>query len=140
MHRRSKPIVRVRRPCQATCINDHEVKKLEHHQPKKAKITTQPLLDHFDWKTNFMFCGKTCIVDEKHPERGKDVHRAEFKEYRELSLANVKRDDEEAHVIEHGDRSCSDFIAAEAHYHNTCPNLFKLKMKKKLWHQAYKID
>ena len=87
-----------------------------------------------------MFCGKTCIVDEKHPERGKDVHRAEFKEYRELSLANIKRDDQKACDIEHGVRSCSDFIAAEAHYHNMCPNLFNLKVKKKLWHQAYKID
>ena len=42
---------------------------------KKPKLTTQALLYHFDLKINCMFCGKTCIADEKQPEGGKDVHR-----------------------------------------------------------------
>ena len=33
-----------------------------------------------------MFCGKTCFADEKHPERGKDVHLAEYKVYRDVAL------------------------------------------------------
>ena len=47
---------------------------------KKAKTMTRSSLGNFDWKTNFIFCGKTCTADKKHPERGKVVHGAEFKE------------------------------------------------------------
>ena len=54
-----------------------------------------------------MFC------DEKHPERRKDVHRSESKDYRDVVLNQCKeRDDEEARVIKHRVRSCSNFIGA----------------------------
>ena len=90
MHWKSKSINYVRKRYQTAWINYREVKKLDHHQPKKLKITTQSSLDHFDWETNCMFCGKTCIADEKHPERRKDVHRAEYKEYRDVVLNRCK--------------------------------------------------
>ena len=85
-----KSIDCVRKRCQTTCINNHEMKKLEHHHPKKKSHNTI-----FTWsfwlETNYMFCGKTCITDENHPERWKDVYRAEYKKYRDAVLTNVKR-------------------------------------------------
>ena len=72
------------------------------------------------------------IADEKHPEKGKDVHRAEYMEHRDVVLNQCKeRDDEETFVIEHLVRSCSYFIAAAAHYHNMRCNLFNIKAKTK---------
>ena len=59
-------------------------------------------LDHFDWKKNCLFCGKTCITDEKHPEKGKDVHHAKYKKYSDIVLKQCKEThDEQARVIEH---------------------------------------
>ena len=57
-------------------------------------------LDHFDWKKNCLFCGKTCITDEKHPEKGKDVHHAKYNS--DIVLKQCKEThDEQARVIEH---------------------------------------
>ena len=91
---------------------------------KKAKITAQSSLDHSDWK-------KSCIVDDMDPKRGKDIHRAEYIKFRDVFLNRCKERDDEVRVIEHRVRSCSDFIAAEACYHNMCRNLFNTKVKTK---------
>ena len=49
-----------------------------------------------------MICDKACFADEKDPEEGKDVNRAEYKEYRDVVLNQCKeRGDEEARVIKH---------------------------------------
>ena len=79
-----------------------------------------------------MICGKACFADEKDPEEGKDVNRAEYKEYRDVVLDQCKeRGDEEARVIKHRVKSYSDFIAAETRFYNICLNLFNLKVKTK---------
>lgn len=49
-----------------------------------------------------MFCDKICIADEKHLERGNDVHHADFKENRDIALNQCKeRYDEEAFFIKY---------------------------------------
>ena len=106
---------------------------------KKAIIMTRSSLDHFDWKTNCLFCGKTCITDEKHPVKGEDVHHSKYKEYSDIVLKQYKEiDDQQARVIEHRVRNISDFVAEEACYHNTCRNLFNLKVKTKTMAQGMK--
>ena len=96
-------------------------------------------LDHFHWKTNCLFCGKTCITDEKHPEKGKDVHHAKYKEYSDIVLKQCKEiDDEQPRVIDHRVRNISDFVAEEARYHNMCRNLFNLTVKTKTMSQGLK--
>ena len=98
---------------------------------KKSKTARRSSLDAFDWKTHCMFCGKACIKDEKHPERD-DFHLAEYKEYKDVVLQQcIEIDDDEARIVEHRVRSCSDFIAAEARYHGSCRGSFNLKVKTK---------
>ena len=97
---------------------------------------TRSSLDHFDWKTNCLLCGKTSTTDERHPEKGKDVHHAKYKEYSDI--ARKDKDDEQARVIEHRVRNIYDFVAEEARYHNTYHNLFNVKVKTKTTAQGMK--
>ena len=135
--------VKIHRSCQKAMSNEMQ-KRLQSEKSgvppaKKAKIMTRSSLDHFDWKTNCLFCGKTCIIDEKHPEKGKDVHHAKYKEYCDIVLKQCKEiDDEQARLTEHRVRIISDFVAKEARYHNTCLNLFNLKVKTKTLAQGMK--
>ena len=129
------PPVKYHRSCQRNMWNDtykDERDEAEAPTVKKSKTATRSSLDQFDWKTNCMFCGKTCKIDEKHPERVHDVHRCEYKGYRDVVLEQCQLiDDEEARVIGHRVRSCSDFVAAEARYHTSCRGQFNLKVKTK---------
>ena len=122
------PDVKIHRSCQKTMSNNMNKQsrsdKAGTPSAKKAKITAQSSLDHSDWK-------KSCIVDEMDPKRGKDIHRAEYIKFRDVFLNRCKERDDEVRVIEHRVRSCSDFIAAEACYHNMCRNLFNTKVKTK---------
>ena len=71
-----------------------------------------------------------CLFDEKHPDRNKPT-RGEKKPYRDSVLERCReRDDVEAREIERRVLSCSDFIAAEARYHESCRNRFNLSCQK----------
>ena len=75
--------------------------KLVHRQPKIRKSQHDLYLIILIGKQT-MICGKACFADEKDPEKGKDVNRAEYKEYRDVVLNQCKeRGDEEARVIKH---------------------------------------
>ena len=36
---------------------------------KVSKVSRRKYVDSFNWKVDFLFCGKPCIADKKHPER-----------------------------------------------------------------------
>ena len=36
---------------------------------KVSKVSRRKSVDSFNWKVDFLFCGKRCIADKKHPER-----------------------------------------------------------------------
>ena len=36
---------------------------------KVSKVSRRKSVDSFNWKVDFLFCGKLCIADKKHPER-----------------------------------------------------------------------
>ena len=130
------PPVYVHRTCQKNMWN-HIYKKesganADAPTVKKPKTTTRSSLDQFDWKKNCMFCGQVCISDDRHGDREEDVHRAEYKEYRDVVLEQCKEiDDDEARVIAHRVRNCSDLVCAEARYHHLCRTRFNLKVTNK---------
>ena len=110
--------------CQTTYINDHQVKKLVHHQPKIRK----PQLDlHL-----IILIGKqtACFV-VKHVLPMRRILKEEKMSTVQGKERRKERDDEEARVIEHCVRSCFDFIAAETRFYNICRNVFYLKVKTK---------
>ena len=49
------------------------------------------------WKTDCLFCGEVCLIDERHPERKKS-HKAETNEFSKRILdARNSRDDQLAY-------------------------------------------
>ena len=61
------PEVKIHRSCQKTMsvemLKRSRSEKYGVPPATKAKIMTRSSLDHFGWKTNCLFCGKTCITD-----------------------------------------------------------------------------
>ena len=48
---------------------------------KVSKASTRKSVDSFNWKVDYLFCGKPCIADKKHPGR-RLVFNVTFLHYR----------------------------------------------------------
>ena len=125
--------LKIHRSCQKTASNHLRKRKAaiaNENTAQKPKKVTRLSVPKFDWKENCFFCTKPCndgASDAKHPDRA-DMSRCEYKEFRDTVLQKCQgMDDVEAREIERRVLSCSDFVAAEARYHERCRDLFNLK-------------
>ena len=123
--------VHVHQSCQKKVSNVLRDRQIDGSSSAKLpKLSTRLSVDTFNWRKHCLFCGKLCLFDEKHPDRNKPT-RGEKKPYRDSVLERCReRDDVEAREIERRVLSCSDFIAAEARYHESCRNRFNLSCQK----------
>lgn len=91
--------------------------------PKQLRSSSLP----FNWKENCMLCGKSAVIDTKHPERQR-VHKVFTIPMRCHLLECCKeRGDLWGSEVENRLQGCIDLVAAEAVYHDACFSKFTLK-------------
>ena len=101
--------------------SDHQ--KIPQKKLRSAEYT-------FNWKTCCFLCGTPVVSDDRHPVSG-EFHSASTLELHS-SMLDVchRRMDQWALEVESRLHTCSDLVAAEAVYHQTCSCLFRTGRQK----------
>ena len=115
--------IKMHKACQRNVYNQNKkrsaAKKSLPDDKNQYKIL-RSLMQMFEWKANYMFCGKTCQKNVKHPDRNNchEVTALSFKD----QILNVceKQNDQVSKEVALRVASCNDLVAVEARYHTSC--------------------
>ena len=115
--------IKIHKACQRNLYNQNKkqsaTKKSLPEDKNQYKIL-RSLMQMFEWKANYMFCGKTCQKNVKHPDRNNchEVTTLSFKD----QILNVceKQIDQVSKEVALRVASCNDLVAVEARYHTAC--------------------
>ena len=129
--------VKTHASCQKNIGNSIRKRKANPYNSEKsykaAKIATRSSIKGFNRKENFLFCGKECEEDKKHPDRG-PIYQVTFLHYREtiLKICNSREEDPWASEVERRIINCIDLVQEEARYHDDCRAKFTSRKPEKV--------
>lgn len=81
----------------------------------------------FNWKEDCMLCGKSAVVDSRHPKRQRVYKVSTIPMRCNLLKCCREREDQWASEVENRLQGCIDLVAAEAVYHDKCLTTFMQK-------------